>query len=122
MIETRNVNVLIFLSIFVSSITFFKEPFEGYFHYLIFLILFPRFISVFGFPRQVAGILAVPFFVGLLEIFIGINTAALFFKIFLGLLLSASFYYYVAQYYKMDTEKMFRYYLKGSVIVCYIGL
>jgi len=120
--ETRLINVLIFLSIFVSSITFFREPFEGYFHYLIFLILFPPFIGNFGFPRQAMLLLVVPLFVGILEILMGNNTWALFFKIFLGVMLSASFYYYVIQYYEMDTEKMFRLYLKGAVIVCYIGL
>jgi hypothetical protein len=120
--ETRLVSVLIYLSIFVSSITFFKEPFEGYFHYLIFLVLLPPFMSNFGFPRQAVALLGIPLLVGILEILMGNNTWALFFKIFIGVLLSASFYYYVILYYEMDTEKMFRYYLKGAVIVCYIGL
>jgi hypothetical protein len=120
--QSQLINILIYLSIFVSSITFFREPFEGYFHYLIFILLFPRFISSFGLPRQAIMLLILPFFVGILEVLMGNNTWALFFKIFLGVLLSASFYYYVILYYEMDTEKMFRFYLKGAVIVCYIGL
>src|ERR1700742_3570946 len=110
--ETRLNNILIYLSIFVSSISFFKEPFEGYFHYLIFLILFPSFISSFGFPRQAMTLLIVPFIVGVLEILMGNNTWALFMKIFVGVMLSASFYYYVIQYYEMNTDKMFKLYLK----------
>ncbi|MEW6469830.1 MAG: hypothetical protein AB1458_12955 [Bacteroidota bacterium] len=38
------------------------------------------------------------------------------------MLLSTTFYYYVMQYYKLDPEKIFNYYLKGAVIVSYIGL
>ncbi len=120
--ETRTVNVLIFLSVFVSSITFFKSPFEGYFHYIIFIILFPRFIRTYDFPRQLFLFLLVPFLVGVFEILIGNNTWPLFLKIFLGLVLSSTFYSYVIQYYEFDTEKMFRLYLKGAVIVTYIGI
>lgn len=120
--ETRTVNVLIYLSIFISSITFFKEPFEGYFHYLIFLVLLPRFISRYTLPKQLVAIILVPLFVGILEVFMGNNTWALFLKIFVGLVLSASFYYYVMQYYEFDTKKMFGYYLKAALIVSYIGI
>lgn len=120
--ETRGVNILIYLSIFVSSITFFKEPFEGYFHYLIFLILLPTFISKFSFPKQTFALLLLPLITGIFEILMGNNTWALFLKIFIGMLLSLSFYYYVMQYYKFDTRRMFDYYLKGAVIVSYIGL
>jgi hypothetical protein len=120
--QTRNTNILIYLSIFISSITFFQEPFEGYFHYLIFLFLLPPFIGNFGFPRQVVMLLLLPLVVGILQILLGNNTWGMFLKIYLGLLLSISFYYYVAQYYRLDTEKMFRFYLKGAVIVSYIGI
>ncbi|MEO5643098.1 MAG: O-antigen ligase family protein [Bacteroidia bacterium] len=120
--ETRTINVLIYLSIFVSSITFFKEPFEGYFHYMIFLILLPRFIGSYSFPKQLVAILVVPLFIGVLEVLIGNNTWALFLKIFIGLFLSATFYYYVMEYYAFDTKKMFGYYLKAAVIVSYIGV
>ena len=120
--ETRTVNILIYLSIFVSSITFFKTPFEGYFHYLIFLLLLPRFISRFTFPRQILMLLLVPLFVGILQVLMGNNTWELFLKIFIGVLLSSTFYYYVMQYYEFDTKKMFGLYLKGAIIVSYIGV
>ncbi len=121
-VEIRLIDVLIYLSVFVSSITFFQTPFEGYFHYLIFLFLFPRFIGQFGFPNKTATLLVLPLFIGVLEVFMGNNTFELFLKIFLGVLLSASFYNYVIEYYELDAEKMFRIYLKGVVVVCYIGI
>jgi hypothetical protein len=73
-------------------------------------------------PRQTLLFLAAPLVTGIIEILIGNNTWDLFLKIFIGVLLSASFYYYVMEYFKFDADKMFRLYLKGAVIVCYIGL
>jgi hypothetical protein len=60
--------------------------------------------------------------VGVVQVAIGNNTIELFLKIFLGMLLSVSFYYYVMRYYDLDVVKIFRYYLKGAVIASYIGL
>jgi hypothetical protein len=120
--ETKFVNILIFLSVFISSITFFKEPFEGYFHYIIFLVLFPPFMLKFRFPKKVPMLLVILLVVGMIEIFMGNNTWDLFLKIFLGVLLSVSFYGYVMEFYKFDTQKIFSYYLKGALIVSYIGL
>ncbi|CAN5330901.1 hypothetical protein BH09BAC5_BH09BAC5_26090 [soil metagenome] len=120
--EERWINILIYISVFVSSITFFREPFEGYLHYVIFLLLLPVFIKQFGLPVQTLLFLLLPLLVGAIEILMGNNTWALFLKIFIGMLLSISFYHYVIQYFKWDTEKMFRLYLKGAVIVCYIGI
>ena len=120
--ETRLFNILIFLSVFVSSITFFRDPFEGYFHYIIFLLLFPFFLLKFGLPKKIIGSIFILFVVGVLEIFLGNNTWPLFLKIFLGFVLSVSFYGYVLDYFKFDTQKIFSFYIKGAIIVSYIGL
>ena len=120
--ETRLFNILIFLSVFVSSITFFRDPFEGYFHYIIFLLLFPVFLLKFGLPKKIIGLIFILFVVGVLEIFLGNNTWPLFLKIFLGFVLSVSFYGYVLDYFKFDTQKIFSFYIKGAIIVSYIGL
>ncbi|HET6991209.1 MAG TPA: O-antigen ligase family protein, partial [Bacteroidia bacterium] len=120
--QTRLINVMIFLSVFISSITFFKEPFEGYFHYIIFLLLLPPFILKFGPPKKITLLLIIPLLAGVLEIFMGNNTWDLFLKIFIGVLLSVSFYGYVMEYFQFDTQKIFSYYLKGALIVSYIGL
>ncbi|MCX6312802.1 MAG: hypothetical protein NT084_14360 [Bacteroidetes bacterium] len=120
--QTRLINVLIFLSVFISSITFFNTPFEGYVHYIIFILLLPPFMINFGAPKKVMGLLVFPLIAGILEIFMGNNTWDLFLKIFIGVLLSASFYGYVMEYFDFDTQKIFGYYLKGALIVSYIGL
>ena len=120
--QTGFINLMIFLSVFVSSITFFRDPFEGYFHYIIFLLLFPVFLLKFGLPKKIIGLIFILFVVGVLEIFLGNNTWPLFLKIFLGFVLSVSFYGYVLDYFKFDTQKIFSFYIKGAVIVSYIGL
>jgi hypothetical protein len=114
---------LIFLSIFVgSSIVFFVEPFEGYFHYLIYLLLLPFFISRYGLPRTPFQMLFIPLVVGAFEVGIGNNDIFLFVKIFGGILLSVSFYYYVMQYFDMNVERMFRLYLSWAYWCAIIGI
>ncbi len=114
--------ILIFLSIFVSSYVFFKQPFEGYFHYIIFLLFLPFFIVRFGLPIIVLKLLFFPFIFGIIYVFIGYNLSFNFIKIALGLLLSCSFYYYVFCYYEFNTFKLFSLFIKWSKLVGYIGL
>ena len=109
--KEKLVNFLIFTSIFVSSIVFFKSPFEGYLHYFIFLILLPFFINRYGLPKAPFQIIFIPFIVGVFYVFMGNNEWFLFLKIFTGVMLSTTFYYYVMQYYDLDIEKMFKMYL-----------
>ena len=114
---------LIYLSIFLgSSIVFFQEPFEGYFHYLIYLLMLPFFVSRFGLPKSPFKLLLVPLFVGVFQIVLGNNDSFLFIKIFGGVLLSVSFYYYVIQYFEMDVEKMFGLYLTWAYWCAVIGI
>lgn len=122
MTRERITDILIFISVFISSITFFKEPFEGYLHYFIFLLYLPFFISRYGFPGRPLRFLLVPLLLGIFHVVLENNTWALFLKIFVGVFLSSLFYYYVLCHYKFDVEKIFRYYLRGVVIVCVIGV
>jgi hypothetical protein len=114
--------LLIYLTIFISSVTFFTTPFEGYFHYVIFILFLPFFISKFGFPKLPFQILLLPLLIGIFQIGLGNNSAELFLKIFIGVLLSTSFYFYVFEYYDLDVNRLFRLYIKGCKIVSYIGL
>ncbi len=114
-------SLLIFSTIFINSITFFTYPFEGYFHYLIFILYFPFFISKYGFPKLPLQILALPLIVGVFNLILGNNTTDLFLKIFLGMLLSTSFFYYIFLFYEMDVEMIFKLYLKGCVFTCWVG-
>ncbi len=116
------VTLLIFISVFISTITFFKTPFEGYLHYAIFLILLPFFVSRYGIPAAPIRILLLPFLIGILQVLLGNNTNALFFKIAIGVLLSSTFYYYVMEYYEGNVEELFRIYLRWAYWVSIIGI
>src|ERR1700739_540873 len=113
--QERNVTFLIYLSIFLgSSIILFKEPFEGYFHYVIYILMLPFFISRYGLPKTPFKILLIPLVVGIFQIVLGNDEPFLFIKIFGGLLLSVSFYHYVTEYYDFNVDKMFRIYLNWA--------
>ncbi|MGZ3865333.1 MAG: O-antigen ligase family protein [Bacteroidia bacterium] len=121
--QERNVTFMIFLSIFLgSSILLFKTPFEGYFHYVIYILLLPFFVSRFGLPKTPFKILLVPLVVGIFQIFLGNNEAFLFIKIWGGVLLSVSVYYYVMEYFDLNVEKMFKLYLTWAYWCAVIGI
>ena len=120
--KDKFVDFLIFASIFISTITFFTNPFEGYLHYFIFLALLPFFINRYGLPKVPFQIILLPFFVGIFQVVMGNNEWFLFLKIFLGVLLSTIFYYYVIQHYEMNIEKMFSLYLKWAYWSAIIGV
>jgi hypothetical protein len=122
MSKKKLTDILIFVSVFISSVTFFNSPFEGYLHYVIFLVYLPFFVSQFGIPKMPFQILFLPFVIGIGEILMGNDTLALFAKIFIGVFLSTTFYYYVIQYYEMDVERIFALYLRGAVLASYIGI
>lgn len=115
------ISFLILLSVLISSIVFFKTPFEGYLHYAVFILLFPPFIARYGIPKLPLQILLVPLFFGVIQILMGNNTPFQFTKIFIGVLLSTTFYFYVIQYYSLNIEYIFRLYLKGILIASVIG-
>jgi hypothetical protein len=121
--QNRNVTFLIFLSIFVgSSILMFKQPFEGYFHYVIYLLLLPFFVSRFGLPKTPFQLLLIPLVVGIFQVALGNNEIFLFVKIWGGVLLSVSVYYYVMEYYELNVDKMFRHYLTWAYWSAIIAL
>src|ERR1700746_3020996 len=87
--QEKIVGFFIYLSIILgSSIIFFKEPFEGYFHYVIYLLLLPFFISRFGLPSAPFKLLMIPLIVGIFQIWLGNNDTFSFIKIWGGVLLS----------------------------------
>jgi hypothetical protein len=114
--------IFIYISIFVNSFVFFKEPFEFYVGYLIFIVLLPGFITRFGFNKNLLYIFLVLLITGLINIMADNDTAAQFFKVFLGLFLSYFFYYYVVLEVDYDIQQLFKWYLKGCYIVAIIGV
>ncbi len=114
--------VFIYLSIFINSLIFFKQPFEFYFGYLIYLVLLPVFIARFGLNRQLAGIFFVLLIVGFFNIAIGNDSFPLFLKVFLGVFLAYNFYDSVIKQFDFNVELLFKWYLTGAFITCIIGL
>ena len=114
--------LFIYLTIFFNSFVFFKEPFEFYIGYIVYIFLLPGFIMRFGFNKNLFFIFLVLFVVGLTNVFAGNNTAAQFLKVFVGLFLSYFFYYYVVLELDNNIEQLFKWYLKGAYFVSIIGL
>ncbi len=119
---TNLVILFIYISIFLNSYIFFKEPFEFYIGYLIYLVLLPVFIFRFGINRPLFFIFLILLVSGIFNILIGNNTGPLFVKVFLGLFMSYLFYYYVVLEFKFNIEQLFKWYLKGAYIMALIGL
>jgi hypothetical protein len=112
----------IYISIFVNSYVFFKEPFEFYLGYLIYILLLPGFIRKYGFNRNLVWIFLLLLITGVVQILFGNNTTGQFMKVYSGLLLSYFFYQYVFLEFDMKTEQLFKWYLFGSYIVALIGI
>lgn len=130
-IDTQSVEVnrsnfwvilFIYISIFVNSLVFFKEPFEFYLGYLVYLLLLPTFLTRFGFNKYLIVIFSILFINGLFNIIIGNDTSAQFFKVFVGLFLSYFFYYYVVLEFKFNVEQLFKWYLYGCYLAAIIGI
>jgi hypothetical protein len=93
---------------------FFKQPFEFYFHYIIYLTLLPLFLLRFGLQKFVAQILLITLIVGVYNVLIGNCDSFQFIKTWGGLFLSILFYSYVLQYFKFDLQYMYKRYLQWS--------
>lgn len=114
--------LFIYLSVFINSFVFFKEPFEFYVGYLIYIVLLPGFIFRFGFNRNMFFIFLILFVTGIVHVLLGNNTSGQFFKVYVGLFLSYFFYYYVVLELDYDLEQLFKWYLKGCYIAALIGV
>lgn len=118
----RIVTICIFSTLFFSSYVLFKEPFEFYLPYLFIVILLPFLAFKNKFPVKIMGIFLLMLLPALFSVSVGDNTYALFFKIFLNILISVLFYYYIFHVYKLDVMTLFSFYMKGALIISIIGL
>lgn len=121
--DRRNVWIIlgVYISIFINSLVFFKEPFEFYIGYLIYIVLLPGLYSKFKINRELFYIFFVLLVVGLANVIFNNNTAALFFKVYIGLFLAYLFYYYIILELDYDIEQLFQWYLKGAYLASLIG-
>lgn len=116
------ITFFIFLTIFLNSFIFFKNPFEFQFGYLIYIPLLPVFVKRHGINKPLILIFSVLLLTGIFNIFIGNDTAAQFFKVYIGLTMSYFFYYYVILEYDFDIERLFKWYLIGAFMTSLIGV
>lgn len=116
------IDLLIFSTVFISSYIFFKQPFEGYITYLVLALFLPVFISKYGIPKLPLLIFTPLAISGFIYVQTGDNEIGLLLKIFIGFFSSVIFYYYVVQLYDFDIKRIFKLYLKGSLIVSIIGI
>lgn len=99
-----------------------KEPVEVYVGYLVILALFPVYMIRYGFQPKFWYFLLFFLFTGFFNILLGNNTMDQFMKIWIGLIISYTFYHYVFERFDFDVELLFSAYMKGAVIVSIIGL
>lgn len=116
------IETLIFITVFINSYVFFKSPFEGYFHYLIFITMIPLFMLKYGYPKYLVKLFSWFIIVGGLFVFYGRYPFFDFFKVFGGMVLSFSFYHYAIRYYKFNITQIFSVYLKWSYVAAIIGI
>jgi O-antigen ligase len=119
---SRVIEILIFISVFINSYIFFRYPFEGYLHYLVFLGLIPLFMLKYGYPKYLIQIFIWFIVVGLVSVWAGIYPMFDFIKVFGGMFLSFTFYHYVLKYYQFNLLQLFSVYLKWSYVAAIIGL
>jgi hypothetical protein len=112
----------IYFSIFIYTYVLFKTPFECYLGYLVMIILLPGFIFKFGWNRNLIYIFLVLLLVGIIQIIAANNSSANFVKVYLSLVLTYFFYYYVICEFEFDIKQMFKWYLKGCYFAALIGL
>lgn len=116
------INIGIFSTLFLNSTILFKEPFEFYISYIPILILLPFFIAKFPFPKKLLYVLLPLLLVGMVNVYFGNNNISEFLKIFINILISALFFYYVFLYYDKDIKYVFGLYMNISIWVCVLGL
>ena len=113
---------IIFFSLFTAAFTFFKTPFEAYFHYLIFIGLLPFFILKYRFPKLVMQVMSIPLVIGTLHVMGGNTDQFTFIKVFGGLMMSLLFYQYVMLYYNFNVKRLFRVYVKWCYWIAVVGV
>src|SRR5687767_6401577 len=85
----------IYFSIFIYTYILFKTSFECYLGYVIMIMLLPGFILKFGWNRYLVYIFLLLLVVGIIQIIADNNSSANFLKVYLSLILTYFFYYYV---------------------------
>lgn len=118
----KTILFLIYVSVFVNSYVFAQQPVEIYFGYVVFVLLLPFFMLRHKVPGYFLVIFMILLLAGITNIILGHNTFPQFLKVFLGVLFSYLFYYYVVVQFDFNVERLFQFYLLGCYIVAVIGV
>lgn len=112
----------IYFSMFINSYVFFKQPFEMYAGYLLFILLLPGFFIRFKLDKNLILVLITLFATGLLSVYTNHNTLGQFIKVFGSVLLSYIFYYFAILELEINIETLFKWYLNGAYYASIVGL
>ena len=115
------IKIALVLNLF-NSLYFFRSPFDFYYGYLAYLVLFPKFILKYGIPKHFGIISSILLAVGILNIYSGNNTISSFFKVFIGLFSAYLFFYYVVFKSGVKPILLFKFYLAGSLFCASWGI
>lgn len=113
---------LIIFSMFGTAWILAKEPVEIYIGYVVILLLLPVYIIRYGLPTKFWYFSLFFLATGFFNILLNNNTIDQFLKIFIGILISYLFYYFVFVRFNFDVRVLFRAYMRGAVLVSFIGL
>ncbi|MES2567394.1 MAG: hypothetical protein V4565_11030 [Bacteroidota bacterium] len=86
------------------------------------ILLLPGFIYKFGWNKNLVYIFLLLLIVGIIQIIADNNNTGNFLKVYLSLVLTYFFYYYVICELEFNVEQMFKWYLKGCYIAALIGI
>lgn len=112
----------IFSILFISSYVLTKDPFEFYLNYIPLILLLIVFGFKYKFPNQIFYIFIPLLAFGLINIFAENETFGSFFKIYLNIFISVTFFYFVFEYYERDVKGFFSIYLSWCLVVSFIGI
>lgn len=70
--------------------------------------------------KPLLGFIFLFILIGILEIGLGNNTFGLFIKTYSGLVISIIFFFYVIKYFNYNVEDLFKIYVWGCILTCYV--
>lgn len=100
-----------------------KTPiFDIYYYYFVIIFLIPIFGLYFkAIPKNILVIFTLLFFVGVVNVALGLNEFGQFFKTWFSTLFIYCFYYFIIKFYSFDLDKIFSIYCIGAFWVCVLG-
>lgn len=101
-----------------------KTPFfDFYYYYFIIIAALPFFLIKYKtVPKNIILIFFILLLIGIANVLFGSDALDLLIKVWAGAIASYVFYYYIIKYYNFDLSRLFSIYIKGAVVVSFLGL